>query len=371
MQQWDITRTRSAGEACAGRTTPARTLLILSHGEDFHAELAAAALRDCGLRVHCLDLAELPAHGTASLRYGDGGRAAIETRDGAFDPAEIDVVWNRRPRSARVPDSVASADRGFAQGEWRQFGNGLHDALAHARWINPRGAATAAECKPAQLAAAQQVGLTVPPTLISNDPAAIRAFLRGQPDAIYKPLLGHVWREDGRERATYTAAVSEQQLPGDAMLRAVPGILQRRVAKAYEVRAQFFGDACYAIRIESQRLPHGELDWRLHQSQLGECSAIELPTAVADAARRLLQTLGLVAGGFDFIVDRAGHWHFLEVNQAGQFLMLERYCPTLPVLAAFCAFVRSGHADAGAGQAAGAPSLATALARAEAVRRAA
>lgn len=74
-------------------------------------------------------------------------------------------------------------------------------------------------------------------------------------------------------------------------------------------------------------------------------SAIELPPQVRSRCRRLMQRMDLVFGCFDFIVTPEGEWVFLEVNEAGQFLFLESWCPELPMLDMFCAFLESRDAD--------------------------
>ena len=54
---------------------------------------------------------------------------------------------------------------------------------------------------------------------------------------------------------------------------------------------------------------------------------------------------GLVFGCIDLVMDRQGQFHFLEVNQAGQFLFVEELCPDYPVLKAMVALLASGRVD--------------------------
>lgn len=58
----------------------------------------------------------------------------------------------------------------------------------------------------------------------------------------------------------------------------------------------------------------------------------------------LLDELGLVFGCFDFVVTPSEDHVFLEVNEMGQFLFLERYCG-LPLLDAFSEFLLQGRVD--------------------------
>jgi hypothetical protein len=69
-----------------------------------------------------------------------------------------------------------------------------------------------------------------------------------------------------------------------------------------------------------------------------------LPDAIASGCTRVLQALGLVFGCFDFVVTPAGEYVFLEVNEAGQFLFVERSTGQ-PLLDAFSEFVVQGDVE--------------------------
>src|SRR3546814_9540578 len=45
------------------------------------------------------------------------------------------------------------------------------------------------------------------------------------------------------------------------------------------------------------------------------------------------------------LIDGKGEAHFLEVNQAGQFLFVEEMAPQLPLLQAMCAMLAQGRTD--------------------------
>lgn len=221
----------------------------------------------------------------------------------------------------------------------------LRNLLRKTFWINPHDAARNADHKPKQLQLALRNGLRIPETLVSNRPEAIRRFLDAHPDAIHKPLVGACWEEDDKVLATYTARVRPEDLPPDPLLRAAPGIFQAKVKKQYEVRAQFFGTSCFALKIDPSRIEYGEMDWRLHQNGDMTDGSVVLPDAVHAACVRQLRSLGLVAGAFDFIVTPEDEWIYLEVNEAGQFIFVEQWCPELPVFDALCAFIESGDPD--------------------------
>ncbi|PIV33233.1 MAG: hypothetical protein COS34_08870 [Lysobacterales bacterium CG02_land_8_20_14_3_00_62_12] len=309
---------------------------------DYHSLIVEAALRTRGNDVFRFCIEDLPKHADIEFHYDrTSSRLALHAMGSSVLLDEIDVVWNRRSRWPVLPAAVTPEDREFCEKQLKHVKMSLQNLFGNAFWANSEVAGRHADAKPLQLRLAPTVGLAIPDTLISNRPEAIRAFLRRYEKVVHKPLVGHVWSEDGRCYSSYTSSVKSAELPADAMLRAAPGIFQCQVPKSHEVRAQFLGDTCLAISIDSSRLDYGEFDWRRAQRSLGFAPAIQLPPAVHKACRDLMRTFGIVCGAFDFIVTPEGEWIFLEVNEGGQFLFLETLSPGIPVLDAYCSFLES------------------------------
>ncbi|WDE12042.1 MvdC/MvdD family ATP grasp protein [Thalassomonas haliotis] len=314
-----------------------KNVLINSKSNDLHSDVVTKVLAEMDCRVTLYQSEKLAINSAVNFSLnGQKNHLEYHWADQLSDLSEIEAVWHRRPQTPMVPGYIVPEDKMFVQQELCSSNQACLALLEHAFWLNPQAAAARANIKPLQLSLADKVGLAIPETLISNDPKGIKAFINSGQDAIYKPLNALVWHEQGRNYATYNARVTTEHLPNDTLLSASPGIYQRLVAKQYEVRAQFFGRSCFAVSIDSNRLQYGELDWRLHQHQGTLSSPVELPDEIYQAACALMDELGLVCGAFDFIVTRDDEWVFLEVNESGQFLFLEQWCPELPVLDAFC-----------------------------------
>lgn len=325
---------------------PRKTVLIHTMPDDWHAILAEQALRERGHRVVRYFGSDFPARADIEFRYGRAGESLhLHTLEGSVALSEVDVVWNRRMVSPAIPANVDPRDREYVSQQIRFGDAALRSLLREAFWINPYDAARNADHKPKQLQLAVRNGLQIPETLVSNRPEAIRRFLEAHPDTIHKPLIGASWEEDDKILSTYTARVRLEDLPPDPLLRAAPGIFQAKVKKQYEVRAQFFGTSCFALKIDPSRIEYGEMDWRLHQNGDMTDGSVVLPDAVHAACLRQLRSLGLVAGAFDFIVTPEDEWIYLEVNEAGQFIFVEQWCPELPLFDALCGFIESGDPD--------------------------
>ncbi len=134
-----------------------------------------------------------------------------------------------------------------------------------------------------------------------------------------------------------------EDLVADHVLRQTPGIFQELVPKAYELRVTVLGHRALAAKVLSQQTEKGRLDWRRSQDEL-RFEAVRLAPELAARCRALLDELGLVFGCFDFVVTPDGEHVFLEVNEMGQFLFLERHCG-LPLLDAFSEFLLQAKVD--------------------------
>lgn len=323
-------------------SNPYKTVFIYTMPGDWHAVLAEAALKQRGHRVLRYFGTDFPALADVEFEYGEGGESLrLHTIDGSYQLSDFDVVWNRRMTAPKLPSGIDPRDRDYVSLQLRFGDAAMRSLLREAFWINPYDAARNADHKPKQLQLALRNGLNIPETLVSNRPEAIRRFIDAHPSVIHKPLIGAAWEEDDKTLSTYTARVRAEDLPGEALLRAAPGIFQAQVPKQFEVRAQFFGASYFALKIDSTRIEYGEMDWRLHQNGAMTDGSVALPDAVYRACMKQLDSLGLVAGAFDFIVTPDDEWIYLEVNEAGQFIFVEQWHTEFTLFDALCDFIES------------------------------
>lgn len=326
-----------------------RTVLIHTRRDDAHAKIVSSALSERGNRVICWEDSDYPSRAVMSFSYRDG-QASADYRNESFEfnASDIDVVWNRRRPSPVVPNIVRAEERAFVREELKMCASSSDCFMPDAFWINRYDSAFYSELKPLELRLAQKNGLRVPPTLISNDRKRIEDFLSEHQSCIYKSLTGLNQEEEGKDgmvRILFTTEIDKSMLPHGKILQAAPGIFQKKIKKKFEVRVQFFGNYYAAIAIDSNRLKEGHLDWRIDQGSIKRCEPLLLPDDIYESCRRLMHEFGIVSSAFDFIVDERENWIFLEINEAGQFLFIEHWCPELLLLDAFCQFVECADAD--------------------------
>ncbi|MCC4589606.1 hypothetical protein LL974_00500 [Xanthomonas campestris pv. cannae] len=323
-------------------------LLIISYADDTHALAVAAAMELRGHRCVIWSQPQCAGDTVGSIEFG--GREVRWTVCGAsYGPSDFDVVWLRRAGNISLPAWMHRDDRKFAAADNAAFFGFFWSPLASsARWIHSPAARLNGESKVQQLQCASRAGFKIPPTLMSNDPEEIARFIEAGRvkglGTIFKTFESMTWFEKDRVLENYTSEIVVSDLVDADVVRAVPAIYQRHVRKQYEVRSTFLGEREYSVRIDSQRSGAGVLDWRAIDDIENFVSPVELPPAIHGKCRSLMREMALDMGCFDFIVDDAGEYVFVEVNQQGQFLWIEDCLPQLNALGGFCEFV-VGHAQ--------------------------
>lgn len=306
----------------------------------------AEALKLKGAEVYLWHTCDFPSQSLETISFSNQSkRLSIEDPGGQLRDPSFTSVWYRRPTDV-LPEAVLHpADRQFALIECRSFRRGLFEVLApDAFWVNSPDAATRASRKVYQISTARSLGFTIPDTLFTNDPEEIRSFIDlhgGQ--VVTKAFAGVPWQDEETYWVPFTSLLTKDLLVEDILLRAVPGIFQAVVPKAYELRVTVMGRHVLGAKILSQQTSLGKLDWRKAYSEL-KMESCKLPKQVEELCIRMLEDLGLVFGCFDFVVTPDGNHVFLEVNEMGQFLFVEHYTGA-PLLDAFSELLLQGRAD--------------------------
>jgi len=211
--------------------------------------------------------------------------------------------------------------------------------------VNPALAAQRARMKPIQLVVAERVGFSIPETIISNSSRNINKFCGDGSGTIIKSLTAPVWADGVHTYSPLTTTVGQDLLDNEASLRAAPAIYQEKVQKAFEVRTLVMGGTTLSVMIDSQVSDASMADWRGLSTADQNVQRHILPRDVEDKCVQLVRGLGICTGSIDMIVGPSGDYTFLEVNEMGQFLWMERDCEDLPVLDAFASFLTSRDSD--------------------------
>ena len=298
------------------------TTLILTRSDDVVVpDLVAEALASLGEDdVVRIDTDAYP----ASLTLSDDGDDAVLTHHGgrSLRLSSMRALWCRRSLvAASLPCEPAFAAAAAAQAHHAWDAAVARAADATVVVVNHPERERQAEHKPRQLGLARRLGFAVPATIITNDPAAARAFVdrvHDSGDRVVTKLLTPLSSTMGGDGPfVFTHTLTAADVEALAAVRVAPQIFQRRIKKAHDVRVQVMGDVVVAGATECR-----SDDWRIDST--GRFVPFLLDDDFADRCRALCRALGLQTGALDFAVDDHGQAFFLEVNPAGEWGFLER-----------------------------------------------
>ncbi|WP_331752237.1 ATP-grasp ribosomal peptide maturase [Streptomyces chartreusis] len=312
-----------------------RPVLVATEADDLTADMVITELNRRQVPVTRFNPADIGAALTVSARFGSG-RAPIagqlRTPSRTVDLAHARSVYWRRPVWPAFGNLNAD-DARFAAAQTRYGLGGTLYALDGPLWVNHPLRNAAADYKPTQLAVAQRLGLTVPPTLVTNDPDEARSFIGSHEHVIFKTLRWTPYQRDGIPVTGWADPVTATEI--DQSVAVVPHLFQAVVDKVADLRVLVVGREVFAVQIES-----GMLDWRRDYSTLSY-RVVELPGRVEEALLGYLEHFRLVSGSFDLAVDKAGDLWWLELNPNGQWGWLEE-STGLAMSAAFAELLTQG-----------------------------
>jgi hypothetical protein len=295
-------------------------LLIVTNRDDLTADWLILELHRRGSSFVRFNTEDYPTRVQFSWSVGEG---QLVLADGQRVPLRsISAVWYRRPVPPVLPDTLDPDRHSWAQLESQAALEGVWRTL-DALWVNHPVANRVADSKPYQLQIAQQLGLRVPPSLVTNSAADATAFAGEHASSIIcKPLANGRVRFDGEERLFFTSQVPLWQ--DFAGLGPEPYLFQALIPKAYDVRVTVIGREVFATRIDSQTEDATRVDWRRSDSQALRHSAETLPDLLIDVCRSLTAHFQLEFAAIDFARTPEGDYVFFEVNSSGQWAWIEQ-----------------------------------------------
>ncbi len=290
-------------------------ILIVSHPNDHHVDAVREHLTMPSVVV---DLASYPVSLGLSASFSREREltefALPETTD-RLCLCKVGAVWYRRisPYGFHTDLNDQTA-RLFAWSEANEALLGVWYAL-DCFWMNPPVADEVAMRKIKQLTVARRVGLSVPDTLVTNEPDTARRFIE-------QHGLGQVVRKAFRNiaeapRETHLLRAEDMALLDS--VRYTPVIFQRFVPADLDLRVTVVEEDVFAAAISSEAQYSAD-----YRPGLGTAKVVPyaLPASVTEKLLQLMRILGLKYGAIDMRVTPSGDHVFLEVNPAGEYLFI-------------------------------------------------
>lgn len=311
------------------------SVLIITHSNDNECvtRVADAIARKGGHTIR-FDTDRYPTDVRLTSYYGAGNdeRLTLTNEDGEFDLREVTAIWHRRLNlGGQLPASLDNQLRHASLGETTAAAHGMLASLKAFR-LDPVHHIRHAENKQLQLQVARELGLDIPRTLTTNDPAAVRAFVQNcESGIVTKMLSSFAIYEDGKELVVFTNPVNPEDLADLSGLNLCPATFQESLPKSLEIRATVVSQRVLSAAVDSQVSARATHDWRRDGVRMvQDWQPYQLPVDVEQKLLRLMNYFSLNYGAIDIILTPDGKHVFLELNPCGEFFWLER-SPGLPI----------------------------------------
>ncbi len=311
-------------------------ILLLTHSGDFYTiDRVKMALDTQGVANTVIHTDRYPQFLSLSTGFQsdsqgkpgmNGYTAMMVDQSGPIDLSHVTAVWNRRIWPGLMPADLPPAAVAHNGEVCKHTFNETLALLDHAYWMNPLHSGFRSESKSLQLKHAAMIGMRIPETLISNDPEKIESFFhRHDGILITKTLLPMATSMEAAPDFAYTCRVTTEHLKMLDVARLSPQIYQPLIEKKWELRVVVVEQNFFVAGIRGHGGQSLGLDWRTPDHGEIEWFEAAFPDSSRDKLLTLMKRLGIVFGAVDFIVDDPEREPvFLEINQAGEWGMLER-----------------------------------------------
>jgi glutathione synthase/RimK-type ligase-like ATP-grasp enzyme len=170
------------------------------------------------------------------------------------------------------------------------------------RVVNKHTSMYSNSSKPLQAQIIKQYGLSIPPTLITNDLQQVKAFKKIYNEVIFKSISGV------RSIVKKLEGEFEERL---SLIKHCPVQFQARV-QGHDVRVHVIGNKVFPTKITTTGV-----DYRYaHKEENGDTDLepYTIPKKIEDACIKLTAALGLHFSGIDLREGIDGNWYCFEVN---------------------------------------------------------
>lgn len=297
------------------------TVLVVAPCYDLHADAVVDRLPGERIRID--------PNGNIDLCV-DSESADCFLSGSAVSVADISGVLCRCPLELPPVDTSGDPVANYRQCEELGALRGILLAIPADRWINYPWYENAADGKIQPLLVAKQVGLSVPPFIVTNNLVQLDLWCATYgDDLIIKPITDTaIARQRGQFvnvpdfsafSAPYTARFDRQSLSPEN-IDATPFLIQKKINKVKELRVVVIDETVFVT--ETTAGSDAPLDIRLKSERVETKSALAETDCRAVLALRSRLNLRFMT--LDFAVDESGVPWLLDVNPQGNWLWQEQ-----------------------------------------------
>ena len=300
------------------------TILLITNKNDITTDFIVNELTRQNASFYRLNTEEIGNSVEIHFDFENGTYDLIDnTLKKRINLSNIISVYFRRPEIKSNFQDVSSSEKNFLQREISASLETLYILLSNANWLNSLDSIRKAENKSYQLLKAKQIGLTIPPSIISsNSDSVLKFYEKCEKDCIIKPIRNGLIQDDDVETIIFTSKISLNQNNIDR-IKSCPVYIQKHINKLADVRVTVVGDSVFAAKIHSQEDKESQVDWRRSENLLNH-TILELPKEIQNMCVNYVKSLNLTFGAIDFILTEKSEYIFLEINPNGQWAWIER-----------------------------------------------
>ena len=174
---------------------------------------------------------------------------------------------------------------------------------------------------------AQQAGLAIPQTRITQSKTALKAFKNEYGTIISKSIKdSFTGTYEGTYYYNHTERVTNEMI--EAMPETFfPSLIQEELNKEYELRIVFVKEKVWAMAIFSQNDLKTVVDWRNYNNEKpNRLVPYLLPETLLLQIKQFARLAKLNTGAIDMVVTKDKRHVFLECNPNGQISMVSQKC---------------------------------------------
>jgi glutathione synthase/RimK-type ligase-like ATP-grasp enzyme len=305
-----------------------KKVLCLTHSSDSYVpELIESCLANLGLKMVRMNTDSYPLSIQLTAFQSNNRESGELTIDGITHQLnDFIAVYFRKNMQANLATELDGKLLRQATKEATEAKNAILYALESVFWIDFPFDIQRAENKQLQLHVAKNVGLTIPNSLLSNDPSNVEKFYHQEEGNIISKMLTPLTNfMQSASSFVYTSKVKKEHLSELASLRFCPMQFQQEIEKSYELRVIYVDGKCFTGKIATTAIiDENKPDWRRATSNDFFWQEYQLPKHVSEKINKLMNKLSLRFGALDLIKSTNDDYVFLEVNPCGEWGMLQQ-----------------------------------------------
>lgn len=288
-------------------------ILIITHKEDFTADLVIEKLNSRGIRYFRLNCEDI-----VSEVYDFENESNFYFSVNDLD--HFTSVWFRRTKLPEI-ECDNEEEKLYLLADYEALWDNIYSLIDTAKWLSDPKHIYRAENKILQLKVAKSIGFNIPETIITNSHKKVNDFIaKFKNNVIVKPIRqGRIQKKEGFG-TIFTNKLDLERIKRLNCYDLTPCIFQEYVEKEYEVRVTVVGEKVFSAKINSQIADETRIDWRKEKMPFENYS---LPAEVLEKCLLITRKLQLSFGAIDLIKTPKNEYVFLEINPNGQWAWLE------------------------------------------------